>query len=267
MEKKSIDIVKKFYDDNVEMEWERLNKHKIEWDINTHYLDKYIKSGDTVLEIGGGPGRYSLYLAEKGCDVFLTDLSDGNVEFGINKAKEMGLDIEACQLDAMDTSILGDRKFDHILIMGPMYHLLDEKDRDKVIENGIKHLNPNGKIYIAFISNNSGILDLMKNAPELIGELPEDAMESFINGRDWSGIGFTRAFFIQPKNVEKYMEKFPFEKLHILGCESIFAPNEKNIMAQDEKIYNKWIDLGIKVCEREEFLSMSEHIMYIGMLN
>ena len=58
--------IEEWYDKKYD-EWERLEQHKIEFDISKRYLDNYI-IGDNleVFDIGGGPGRYSIYLAEKG---------------------------------------------------------------------------------------------------------------------------------------------------------------------------------------------------------
>ncbi|MCM3741243.1 hypothetical protein M3210_13285 [Oceanobacillus luteolus] len=70
----NIEIVKKFYDETVDYEWERLERHKVEFELTKRYLNRYIKPGDKVLDLGGGPGRYSLYLAELGCAVTLADL-------------------------------------------------------------------------------------------------------------------------------------------------------------------------------------------------
>lgn len=72
----NIEIVKKFYDETVDYEWERLERHKVEFELTKRYLNRYIKPGDKVLDLGGGPGRYSLYLAELGCAVTLADLSE-----------------------------------------------------------------------------------------------------------------------------------------------------------------------------------------------
>ena len=85
----SLDIVKKFYDETVNNEWERLDHHKVEFELSKRYMNRYIKPNDKVLDLGGGPGKYSLYLAERGCDVTLADLSPKNVDFALKKAKSM----------------------------------------------------------------------------------------------------------------------------------------------------------------------------------
>ncbi|HEX5565061.1 MAG TPA: hypothetical protein VFX34_08875, partial [Sporosarcina sp.] len=61
----SIEIVRKFYDETVNYEWERLNSHKVEFELTKRYLNRYIKPNDKILDLGGGPGKYSLYLTER----------------------------------------------------------------------------------------------------------------------------------------------------------------------------------------------------------
>jgi ubiquinone/menaquinone biosynthesis C-methylase UbiE len=60
--------VRTFYNGNPLSEWNRLDEHPFEFLLTTHMMDRYVRPGDRVLDIGGGPGRDSLYFAEKGCD-------------------------------------------------------------------------------------------------------------------------------------------------------------------------------------------------------
>jgi 2-polyprenyl-3-methyl-5-hydroxy-6-metoxy-1,4-benzoquinol methylase len=63
-----------------------MERYPIEFAVTKHFINRYIRPGDKVLDIGGGPGRYSIYLAEKGCRMTLLDLSDENVAFAAAKA-------------------------------------------------------------------------------------------------------------------------------------------------------------------------------------
>ena len=50
-------------------EWERLietPRDLVSLHIHTHYLKQHIKRGDNVLEIGPGPGRFTIELAKIG---------------------------------------------------------------------------------------------------------------------------------------------------------------------------------------------------------
>ena len=60
-------IIEKFYKE-ICIKDERLTKdkmHKIEFITTTNYIEKYLKPGDRILEIGAGTGAYSLYYANK----------------------------------------------------------------------------------------------------------------------------------------------------------------------------------------------------------
>ena len=54
-----IKTVGDFYDTAVEAEWNRI-AGKPEFILTCRYIDRYVKPGDRILDVGGGPGRYSL---------------------------------------------------------------------------------------------------------------------------------------------------------------------------------------------------------------
>ena len=93
--KEHIETVRAFYNQGAAGEWARLEKHPFEFLLTTWMMDRYIRPGDTVLDIGGGPGRYSIYFAEKGCAVTLAELSEGNAAFAREKAAEAGAAVRA----------------------------------------------------------------------------------------------------------------------------------------------------------------------------
>jgi SAM-dependent methyltransferase len=228
-------------------------------------MDRYIQSGDKILDIGGGPGRYSLYYANKGCDVTLVDLSSGNVEFALNKALEMNVNIKGFAGDAREVDKIVEGTFDHVFIMGPMYHLLEEGDRIKAINAALSLLKEGGKVYISFIFMFAGMIFGMKDMPEML--LLEDEkvfVDCVVNDQSYGGDAFTKAFFISKKDIMPFMEKFPLERMHLFGQEGILAPCEKNILAQPQEVIDKWVEVAEKLCERDDLLSYSEHVMYIG---
>jgi len=262
----TIKIVKEFYDKSVMVEWERLQRHQFEFELTIRYINRYVNPGDKVLDIGGGPGRYSLYLAEKGCDVTLFDLSSANVEFAQEQAIAQGVNFKTLVGDAREVDNLISEQYDHILLMGPMYHLLEEADRVKVINASLKRLKQNGIIFVSFISSYGGIIYSMKYEPQLIIEKDVEVhYKLFEDDLPFSGDSFTQSYFYRHKDVLPFMARFPLEKLHFFGQESILAPCEENIKAQSQEVIQKWLDLAEKVSEREDLLSYSEHLMYIGM--
>jgi len=259
-------IVRDYYDTGVEAEWNRI-ADRPEFLLTCRMLDRYIKPGDKVLDIGGGPGRYSLYLAEKGCHVTLFDLSEENTKFAREQAATQSLSIQTISGDAREVDRLVSEQFDHILLMGPLYHLLEESERIKAVESALGLLVPGGLMFVSFISMMGGIIYGMKEAPQILAsaDLFEVAFtERFIAQKSTAGMAFTNAFFIEQNEILPFMAQFQLEKLHLFGQEGILSPCEGNIMSQPKEIINLWLDFCEKIWEREELLSWSEHLMYVG---
>ena len=260
----NIKIVRDHYDTNVEGEWNRI-ANRPEFLLTCRMLDRYIKSGDKVLDIGGGPGRYSLELAGKGCGVTLLDLSEGNTKFAAEQAAHQGLPLQTVTGDAREADVLTEGQFDHILLMGPMYHLLEEADRIKAVNAALNLLKPGGIIFVSFINMFAGMIYYMKNLLDFSTALEgEKYIANVIAGGSYAGDAFTKAFFIDIKGVLPFMARFPLEKLHYFGQEGVMAPCEPGILAQSQDVITRWLDFSEAVWEREEFLSYSEHLMYVG---
>ncbi|MGM0411433.1 MAG: class I SAM-dependent methyltransferase, partial [Bacillota bacterium] len=126
-----MDEVEKYYDEKAEEEWNRLDRHKVEFDITKKYMNNYIEAKSKILDVGGGSGRYSIFLRKKGHKVTLFDLSKGNLELAQKKAKEKGVKLEDyIHGNALYLSDKVSGKFDVVLCMGPLYHFHQLNDRE-----------------------------------------------------------------------------------------------------------------------------------------
>ena len=88
----------------------RLNTTKassVEFLTTMHYLEKYLKEGDSILDIGAGTGQYSFALAHKGYEVSAIELSHHNVEVFKSKITQDD-SIDLRQGNALDLSMYED---------------------------------------------------------------------------------------------------------------------------------------------------------------
>ena len=261
----SRDIIRNFYDQNSQQEWERLDRHPYEFAITTRMMDRYIQPGDSILDIGGGPGRYSLHYLQKGNLVLLTDLSQGNINFALRLAAERDLSLRALACDALEIEQHVHEKFDHVFLMGPLYHLLDEAERVQAVNAALAMLKPGGILYASFLLMFSGIIFFLREAPELIISPGEEVWLNAVRKQiSWGGDAFTKAFFIDQDKILPFMQQFDVEILHLFGQEGITSTHNYELQAQSEEIQKAWIDFAVDLCEMPKYLSHSEHAMVIS---
>lgn len=261
----SRDIVRNFYDQNSQQEWDRLDRHPFEFAITTRMMDRYINPGDSILDIGGGPGRYSLHYLHKGNSVILTDLSQGNIAFALRLASERGLTLRALACDALEIDQHIPEKFDHVFLMGPLYHLLKEAERVQAVKSALAMLKPGGILYASFLLMFSGIIFFLREAPELIISPGEAVWLNAVRKQiSWGGDAFTRAFFFDQDQILPFLQQFDIEILHFFGQEGITSTHNYELQTQPEEIQKAWIDFAVDLCEMPKYLSHSEHAMVIA---
>lgn len=88
-------------------------------------LVEYFAAGlspNRVLEIGCGPGRNAIYMAEKGCKVDAIDLSENAIKWAMERAKEKKVDIDFKCVSLFDFEF-EPNSYDFIYDCGLLHHL------------------------------------------------------------------------------------------------------------------------------------------------
>jgi S-adenosylmethionine-dependent methyltransferase len=258
--------VEEYYNGQSETEWARLERHRLEFEITKRALDESIKPGSRVLDAGGGPGRYSIHLAGRGCRVTLLDLSLQNVLKAQAEAQRAGVSLEAAYHgNALDIGeILKGQLFDAVLCMGPIYHLHSEADRVSVINQCMAVLKPGGVFVAAFISAYAPTLDILRKYPGTVANNVGKYLGYLTDGRNLAADGFTDAWFTHPCDVEPFMARFPLEKIVLLAAEGLGILVEPALTALPEEQFLQWIDLFYNIAVNPETHGACEHLLYIG---
>ena len=87
----------------------------VEFLTTIHYVEKYLKPGMRILEIGAGTGRYSHYFAQNGYDVDAVELMECNIEVFKANTKD-GENITVQQGDAVDLQNIASDQYDITLL-------------------------------------------------------------------------------------------------------------------------------------------------------
>ncbi|HEX6934626.1 MAG TPA: class I SAM-dependent methyltransferase [Streptosporangiaceae bacterium] len=129
-----------------------------------------------VADIGGGPGRYALWLAALGYQVVHRDLMPMHVEqLREAAAGDPLIDSDVADARGLD---LADGSADAVLLLGPLYHLGRRADRVRALTEARRVVRCGGPVFVAAISRWAPRMDgilrlrLYEALPGVEGELP-----------------------------------------------------------------------------------------------
>ena len=255
------EIVKEFYNQTDEgTRLERSRHGQLEYFVTMNYIHKFAKDGDRVLEIGAGTGRYSVALAKEGFRVSAVELVEKNLEE--LKENAAGLtNIEAFQGDALDLSRFEDGAFDITLLFGPMYHLYDEADQQRALDEAIRVTKPGGVILTAFLSAHAIITTnyLYDYLPTTVGL--EENFDSDYNVRHFKEQLFTGF------DICEFEELFAGKAVDYITTVAVdnvleIAEDRADFTMSDED-FRAFADYQLHICEKREMLGNSSHLLHV----
>ena len=261
------EAIRTHYNADPQKEWDRLKtKHPYEKYITIHMMDRYIRPGDTILDIGGGPGHYSIHWAKQGHDVTLLDLSDENVRFAKKKARQYGVKITALQGNALDLSRFPDNTFDTVFLMGPLYHLMNKDSRLQAIREAKRVLKPGGYLFCSFILMFGGVIYGLREHQDTI-LWPDEQVFYDVAAKEESLAfdAFTFAYMTTVKDAKELLASVPgLQTETVFGQESILAAYRNQLNQSPKKVRTAWYDYALRFCEKEDYLTHTEHLMIVS---
>lgn len=256
-----------YYNSDPEREHSRLEQHQLEWDLTWHYLDQYLPSHASILEIGAGTGRYTLELARRGYTLTAVDLSAALIEVCRKRIADEQLErqVRLVLADARNLSQVGEDKFDVVLLMGPLYHLVVDADRMAAVKEAYNRLRKGGLIFSAFISRFGMMGDLIKNVPALIEAQAEvrSVLEKGKTPDDFPRGGF-RGYFTNISEIAPLHEAIGFETIKVVGVEPAISADDESYNKLQGKQRQLWLDLLVEISTEKSIIGASRHLLYIG---
>lgn len=259
--------IAELYSGNPEGEHGRLERHQLEYELTWRYLDRYLPSQGAILEVGAATGRYTLELAKRGYTLTAVDLSAALMEKCRKNLTDEGLAsrVQLVVADARDLSEVTEKRFDTVLLMGPLYHLVVEADRKLALKEAFDRLQAGGIIFSSFISRFGILGDLIKNVPAWIEE-QAGVRSLLVRGKrpDDSPRGGFRGYFAQASEIAPLHEATGFETLVVAGVEPAISADDESYNTLQGKQRQQWLDLLVEISTEKAILGASRHLLYVG---
>lgn len=260
------DIIARYNSDPGNEE-KRLDFHQLEYDLTWKYFDSYFCPGGKILEIGAATGRYTVELARRGYQVTAIDPASSLLEVNKKRISAAGFSdrVEFITTDARNLDDLNIEEYDMVLLMGPLYHLVDLADRKLAVREAVKHLKKNGVIFSSFISRFGIMADELKNDPEWIKK-EEDVQSIIKRGRDLENYpkGGFRGYFCTCEEIASLFSGENIQSLVLAAVEPCIASEDEIYNRLDGETRKCWLDLLYQLSTEKTIIGASRHLLHIG---
>jgi SAM-dependent methyltransferase len=238
---------------------------KLEFERSKRFISRHLPKGAaTILDVGGGTGAYSFWLAEEGYSVSFVDLSAGHVALvNVQNDNYKNKLTTILQGNALKLQFENET-FKVVLCMGPLYHLSPE-ERLFAYKEVHRVLRNDGLAIFAYISRFAAIMDGYKKgiiADPFYVPLAEGDILKGIHESPNDEKYFTLAYMHKPEEVEPEMSTAGFALQELIGVEGIFwtYPNLAEYI-EDKASYERLLGHAQMIEHEPSIMGASAHFL------
>ncbi|WP_156726045.1 class I SAM-dependent methyltransferase [Streptomyces apocyni] len=217
-----------------------------------------------VLDVGGGPGIHAQWLVEDGFQVHVID----PVPRHIDQAPETGATAElgdARKLAAPDDS------YDVVLLFGPLYHLLDQEDRDRALAEALRVVRPGGLVAAAAIGRYASLFEHVATTLLDVDHVRNAVTDILTTGVHQPGRkGFTASYFHTAEGLAEELSAAGLRDVKVHGIEgpawAVLKGTEQHTgeSVQDTPMFRAALEAARLAEPYPDLLSASSHMLATG---
>ena len=234
---------------------------QVEYLTTMRYIERYLRPGMRVLEIGAATGRYSLALARKGYDVTAIELVQHNINIFRRKLKP-GDTVDLQQGNALDLSRFEDNSFDMTLLLGPMYHLYTREEQSRALEEALRVTKPGGLLYVAYVLSDMAIL---VNGIKPTGYFWHYIEDGHIDPATYACISNPRDLFqiYRREEIDALTAPLPAKRLHYVATDGMARLVQDKLTKMTPERFARFMDYHYFLCERSDMAGATNHSLDI----
>lgn len=262
--------VKQYYDEYGDKEWGRLEKSpadEAKLHVHRHYLQKHIKPGDRVLEIGPGPGRFTQLLAEFEATVVVADISPVQLKLNREYAGKLGFESAVedwLELDVCNMGVIAGETFDAVVCYGgPLSYVFEQ--RRKAMSEMLRAVKPRATILLSVMSLWGAVHEFLQGVMNICQEENWQIIESGDLCPATYAESNHHCHLFRAGELRGFLEEMGVEILEMSAsnCLSAVWGDRLDDIRKDSAKWQHLLELEIEACKEPGCLDMGTHLIAV----
>lgn len=225
-----------------------------------------------IFDVGGGAGIHAFPLAKQGYHVHLID----PVELHLEQARSYAAtsDVTLASITRGDARHLDvpSGSADAVLLLGPLYHLVEHSDRLQALREARRVLKPQGVLFAAAVCRFASLIGGLSSGFFRDAEFRKMVAAALASGQHRNPMNhpayFTTAYFHRPEDLAAEVRDAGFGDVQILAVEGPAWSAALFREAWDDPVQRQSLMEFLSLIEREPSIQgASAHLMAVARLN
>ena len=207
-------------------EWERLSSDQGGLErLRTHaiFTRELPLAPAVVFDIGGGAGVHAFWLVQLGYQVHLIDPVELHLEQARSHQVASGVVLASIACGDARMLEISSGIADAVLLLGPLYHLTERRDRLQALREARRILRPEGILLAAAISRFASLIDGLSSGFFRDATFREIVAADLDSGQHRNSTNnplyFTTAYFHRPEELAAEVKEAGFSEIRVLAVE------------------------------------------------
>ena len=250
----ALSIIEQHYNKHPE-DLRLLRRHgQVEFETTLYHLHRFLRPGHKVLDIGAGTGRYTSALMAEGYQVKAVELVHRNIDVFLKREPTA----DVLQGDARCMPFLSDRWADVTLLLGPLYHLVGEEEKLKVLAEARRVTKPGGYIFVAYLMNEYSILTYCFDEERMADFLRRGVVDEHFHIQTPQGELYD---YVRLEDIDRLNVKAGLQRVTIFSPDGAADYMRTRLNRMTEETFSLFIDYQKSISERPDLIGAGSHVV------